>query len=392
MTTEVRTPFSTSAVELSDGGLWRKQILKFDTIDYLDAKTGERRKLTFDRKYGEDLIAAFKAGAYPQVPFQFADGQNRHNNDPRNTGGEVVAVALSRDGSGVDGFLRTWGDGTRVVEQNPKLGVSARILEDLTTTDGRSFPRAVQHVLATVDPQMRDMRPWERVESVDLAFGTVAEALDLSNETYEGSARMPEKQTEGTTTLELSTAKAERLRTLLEEDEALEALAAELGDEFFEALDNSGEDEDDEADDSSDEEDEEEDVNLSGGSRAQVIELTNAHTALEAQVLELSTKLANAQINADVAEFGRQGLAPAVLEAARPLLGVAPGVVELSNGVPGESVDPGAVLREVLSTVIDLANSGHLLVDPDEEAGSLHGDTTAKSQREAMLADWNNYG
>jgi hypothetical protein len=203
---------------------------------------------------------------------------------------------------------------------------------------------------------------------------------------------MPEKQTEGTTTLELSTAKAERLRTLLEEDEALEALAAELGDEFFEALDNSGEDEDDETDDSSDEEDEEEDVNLSGGSRAQVLELTNAHTALEAQVLELSTKLANAQINADVAEFGRQGLAPAVLEAARPLLGVAPGVVELSNGVPGESVDPGAVLREVLSTVIDLANSGHLLVDPDEEAGSLHGDTTAKSQREAMLADWNNYG
>ena len=122
MTTEVRTPFSVSPVELSGGGLFRKQILKFGTIHYVDPRTGKRQKLTFDPAYGRKLVEAFRAGAYSQVPFQLADGNNHHNNDPRNTGGEVVAMELSRDGSGVDGILRLWGSGAEVVRNNPKLG------------------------------------------------------------------------------------------------------------------------------------------------------------------------------------------------------------------------------------------------------------------------------
>lgn len=392
MTTEVRTPFATSAVELSDGGLWRKQVLRFDTINYTD-KFGNRRKLTFDRKYGEDLIRAFQAGAYNQVPFQFADGQNRHNNDPRNTGGEIVALSLSRDGSGVDGFLRTWGDGTRVVEQNPKIGVSARIIEGLETSDGRRFPRAIQHVLATVDPQIRDMHPWEKVDSVDLSAGTVDEALDLSTETYERSGRVSGTKDDGTTVLELSTAQAERLKKLLDDDEALEALADELGPDFFDQLDETdGEDEEEPEGDADEEEPETDETELSGR-HGEALELANAQLgALNSQVVELTNQLSAQRVDAEVAEFRRQNLAPAVIRAARPLLGLEAGAVELS-GVAGEATDPGEVIREVLNTVIELASTGHLLVDPDTEEGSLdHGRDATAGRRAALLKDWDSYG
>jgi hypothetical protein len=388
MTTEVRTPFATSDVELSaDSGLYRKQILRFGTIVYTD-RTGRQRKLTFDRSYGEDLVRAFRSGAYDQVPFQLADATNTHTNAPDRTGGEVVALTLSKDGSGVDGYLRLNPLGTQAVELNSKLGVSARILENLATSDGRQFPRAVQHVLGTVDPQVRGMRPWERVDSVDLASGTVTEALDLSTETYERSAMSGTDK--DTVTLELSTAQAERLKTILEDDEALEALADQLGPEFFESLLEDGE-QDEEDPDEDDEESDEDEATLSGP-HIEALELARAQLDTQGQqILELTNQLNRTRLEAELSEFAGRDLAPAVIEAARPLLTVSPGAIELSNGIPGDAVDPGEVIREVLQTVIELANSGQLLISTDE-VGTLKGADQNKSTRDAMLSDWKNYG
>jgi hypothetical protein len=389
MTTEVRTPFCTATVELADGGLWKKQILAFRTIDYTD-RQGNKRKITFDRQYGEDLIRAFKDGAYDQVPLQLADGDNRHNNSPLLTAGEMVGVELSADGSGVDAVLRTWGEGTRVVEQNPKIGVSARILENLDTSDGRHFPRAVQHVLATIDPQMKGMRPWQRVQSVDLAVGSVTEFVDLSKATNERSAAMPE-QSGNTVTLELSAPlaellqkpeTAERLARMLEEDEGLEALADQFGPDAF----NEG-DEDEEIDNEGDED--EEDVSLSYGPGSEAIELAHTQLATQGQqIVELTSQLNAQRTDAEISEFQREGLAPAVIEMARPLLAIESGAIELSNGVPGDAVDPGQVVRDVLNTVIELAQSGHLMVDPNTEAGSLRGNDETTSKRQAMVDNW----
>lgn len=384
--TEVRTPFSVSAVELSGGGLYRKQVLKFGTILYTD-KTGKRRKMTFDREYGNKLVAAFKAGAYPQVPFQLADADNRHTNAPDRTGGEVVGVELSSDGSGVDAYLRTWGTGTQVIEQNPNLGVSARLFENITMTDGRTFPVAMQHVLGTVDPQVRGMRPWEKVDSVDLASTQVTEALDLSARMYERSVLMPgTKDKEPTTTVELSVSQVDRLKELLEDDEALEALAEQLGDDFFDAVD------DDEEEEESPEDEEPEETALAvPGAFTEAIELAQSQLAAQGrQIVELSAQLNSQRVDTEVAGYQRQGLAPAILELARPLLEIESGAIELSNGVPGGAVDPGTVVREVLDAVIELSSSGHLIVDPTE-TGSLQGSDADKSERDAMLADWDNY-
>lgn len=385
-TTEVRTPFSVSAVELSSGGLFRKQILEFREIDYTD-KFGKTRKITFDSEYGRNLIDAFQKRAYDQVTFQLADADNRHTNDPTRTGGEVVGVELSADGSGVDGILRLWGDGYRVVEANPKLGVSARMLENLTK-GGRHFPVALQHVLGTVDPQLSGMRPWEKVDSVELSTGPVPEFVDLSDSTYERSANMPER-TGGeseTVTLELSAARAARLTELLDEDEAL----AELADQLT-ALGINLDDVDELDDD--DEEDDEEDENEEEPVTGEAIQLANAQMdSLNGRVVELTNQLNQQRTANEVAEFQRRGLSPAVLEMAQPLLAVSPGVVELSNGVAADNVDPGTVIREVLNTVIELAESGHLMTDLDDERGDLRGTNPEASERAGLLKDWENYG
>lgn len=394
MTTEIRTPFGSpaDAIELS-GGLYRKQVLRFGEINYVD-RSGQSRKLKFDRKYGEDLIRAFKERAYEQVPFQLADAANRHTNDPTRTGGEVVGVELSADGSGVDTILRLWGQGQQVVENNPKLGVSARILENLTQPDGRSFPRALQHVLGTVDPQVSGMQPWVKLPSVELSNGSVSEVLDLSNATYERSANMPERDGGDKVTLELSTAVAEKLQTLtperldrltemLDEDEAMRELLDQLE---LDDLDDDPEDddEDDDPDDSG--------IQLSHED-SEAIELANAQLASQGErIVELTNQLSMQRVEAELESYRAEGLAPAVLEAARPLLAVESGAVELSNGVGGESVDPGEAVREVLAAVIELSKTGHLIVDPDSEDGSLQGSTKDQSTREAMLADWENYG
>lgn len=403
MTTEVRTPFGAPAsLELSDGGLYRKQILKFGTIWYTD-RTGDRRKVTFDSDYGKSLVNSFRDGAYDQVPIQLADGNNRHNNSPVLTGGEVVGLALSKDGSGVDGVMRLWGDGHKTVELNNKVGVSARILENVPMPDGRTFDKALQHVLITVDPQVRGMRPWERMPSVELSGGSVSEFLDLSNATYEGSAPMPKKNTGGDgelVPLELSVAQRDRLINLLDEDEALGELEDQLADLGVSLDDEEDEDEDEAAKPKSkvkpspeddEDEDDEDGVELSGRF-GEALELANTQLATQGQrIIELTNQLSAQRVQTEVEEFERSGLAPAVLEAARPLLAIESGAIELSNGV-GDSIDPGEVVRDVLTAVIELAQSGHLLVDLDGEEGSLRGSDTKAQEREALLQSWENYG
>lgn len=42
--------------------------------------------------------------------------------------------------------------GEAVLRDNPYLGVSARIVEQYRRADGKFYPAAMQHVLATLDP------------------------------------------------------------------------------------------------------------------------------------------------------------------------------------------------------------------------------------------------
>lgn len=173
------SPRDTSdAVSLSQSGsqkVFRKRILPMATINY------RGRKISFDRQYLTDLAQSFDAGAYDQVPFMLADASNTHTMDVERMRGEVTGVEVADDG--LYATIQVTGTAVGMLEQHPKLGVSARILENYERSDGKNFPRALQHVLATTDPVISGLGDWEEVALSNLAGG--AAVLDLSATSYE---------------------------------------------------------------------------------------------------------------------------------------------------------------------------------------------------------------
>lgn len=372
MPNQLLTPLHCGNVVELAGGLFLKQILPFKSIDYT-GPDGSKRRLTFDRQFNQDLVDAYKAGAFDQVPFQLADSRNTHTNDPERTRGEIAGIELRNDGLYAQVRPLT-PEAAQMLRDNPKLGVSVRVIENYKRSDGAFFPRALQHVLGTLDPQIHGMKPWEEV---DMTSPETDSTIDLSNGTYEGTTMENENtdQGDGQVTLTLSTAEADRLALLLNDDQAASAaLAGAINLTNAEDVDDS---------DSA--------IELTGLSPEvqAAIELANTQAELANQrVAELANQLATAQVAGEVERYSAAGLAPAIIDAARPLLAVQSGSINLSNG-PAQ-VDPGAVIREVLNTVIGLSNAGLDVIDLGRETGSAVGsELDPKVQnRESMLSQW----
>lgn len=177
-------------VDLSDAtfdkksNTFRKQILRKGEIDY------KGRKIKFDDSFLMELAENFKKGAYDQVPFQFANDRNEHNEDPRNYSGEMVGVELTADG--LDGVFKLTKAGRKAVKENPRLGVSARIMGAVRHSDGRAFGRSIRHVLATMNPRVTGMKPWEAV-AADLSEEGTIEVVDLTAAKYKKGSTMAKK-------------------------------------------------------------------------------------------------------------------------------------------------------------------------------------------------------
>jgi len=371
MPSQVLTPTcATAAVELA-GGLFRKQILPFKTINYT-APDGSKRKLTFDRKFHQDLVASYQSGAFGQVPFQLADSKNTHTNDPERTRGEITGLEMGADG--LYALVKpTTPEAAELIRTNPKLGVSVRVVENYQRSDGQFFPRALQHVLGTLDPQVIGMKPWEEVQLTD---PVTDETIDLTASTYERTT-MSDDGTGGTgqVTLTLDAAQADRLALLLNDDDAA---AAALAGVIGLANGNQGTGDDD-------------DEPYAGLAPevAAAIEMANATAeAANQRSIELANQLATAQVAGEVERYSVAGLAPAIIDAARPLLSVQSGAINLSNGAA--QVDPGAVIRAVLDTVLGLSQAGLDVIDLGRETGSAQGSETdpTTQRRDALLAQW----
>lgn len=164
------------AIELTGTGsrIFRKQVLKVGTINY------KGQRLDFTPAYLDDLVAAYRHGAYDSVPLVFADAQNRHTQDVERIRGEVTDLA--RVGDSLTATIRVaTPQAAQLLRDHPKLGVSVRIEPDVKRPDGRRGP-AVQHVLATANPRITGMTPWEPVE---LSRGPARTVIDLSNHDFE---------------------------------------------------------------------------------------------------------------------------------------------------------------------------------------------------------------
>lgn len=360
-----------SVVNLSKHGkVWRKQILPLTSINY------DGRQIRFDTEYHKQLVRNFRSGAFPQVPFQLADASNTHTNDPERTRGELVD--LRAEPTGLYGYFKL--SDPSVVLSNRKLGVSCRIIENYAReSDGRKFGHSLQHVLGTLDPRIVDMEPWE---SVELSSAQTDLTVDLSNHFYTKDGGAMADQTEDKHVVELSTAQLDKLNALLAEedtdagdveDTSLDGLFDDLDPaDFADQDEDPDRDEDEDADDTEDRE--------SGGGTVGLAAMHN----LEGRVLELTNQLAAQRTEAEVEQLLATGLAPSIIEAARPLLAIQSGVVELANG---DQVSPSKAVRKLLRTVLDLANKGLDVVSFDQEVGSLGGGDAAESVRQAMVEE-----
>jgi hypothetical protein len=107
---------------------------------------------------------------------------NTHTNDPERTAGWIEALELRDDG--LYCLAQVTDRGERVLSENPRLGVSARIVEQYQRADGKFYPAAIQHVLGTLDPRVPGLGAWTPTDLANES-GIV---IDLSASTYPGEA------------------------------------------------------------------------------------------------------------------------------------------------------------------------------------------------------------
>lgn len=363
MTTATLTPFDLSEPVKVGKRTYRKQVLPLnETITY------KGRKITFDKEYLTELAESFKKQAYDQVPFVFADGENQHNMDPERFRGDVVALDLADDG--LYATITATDEGAKAIEANPRLGVSARIVEGVSKSDGRKFGRAINHVLATLNPRVVGMSPWEAVDLSEDEDTT--ETTDLTSESY-----TKENDVANTKTKDVKDGEEQvNLADLSDEDfQRLLDLAAEQGDE------DENEDEDVEEDD-----DEEEDEDTpTPGSKEDPPHVADEDTDLSEDIKafrEFRAATAKKDWQRDRRSYVKEGVPPYLLDLAEPVLSEPVSTtIDLSDGT---KTDASSVIRDMLDAVKgfvdvrpELGHQVDLSEDDDQQ------DATSK-----MLAQW----
>ena len=420
MTAAVLTPFTTAdAVELGNR-LWRKKVLPVGDVEY------KGRLLHFTKDYLGQLAAAFTNRAYDQVPFQLADAANTHTNDPERTRGEIRGMHLEDDGLYITAELTE--DGERVLTANPKLGVSARIVEDYARSDGQHFPAAIQHVLGTLDPRIPGLGAWQAIEAASPAPD---EVIDLSASQFAGGdgaehAAPPEpSQSMPASAAQESSGRTDdampELDGLTDEQKARLAQLLELPDDQLDALADGGlvltpdellaltgsadgpsDDEDDEDDVAAEisamtdeefaamqaafeaEQHQEEPVAAGMSAEAQFsIDLAVARQEETARELAVITaRMREGDYQAEKRKLADLGVPPFITELARPLLEGNGRVVEMANGA---TADAGQIMRKVLTEYAQQAK----LLDLDVELGSPmdEPEDAGREQRDASRED-----
>jgi hypothetical protein len=355
----ILTPFDLGIATPEAGKTWRKRLLPVGKINY------KGRALQFTREYLSGLAQAFKEQAYDQVPFQLAGDENKHTNDVERTGGDITGMDVQPDGLYITVVPNE--RGAAVLTSNPRLGVSARIVEAYDRADGRYFPKAIQHVLATLDPRIPGLGSWSAVETSNDDAAVIT--YDLSGAEFAGE--------EGPAMPDLTEAQQENLATLLDiPADKLAALIGKLDSGDLDRLNGSTPaDEtpltDAQLDDLVDQalamdaaglldEDEDGDGNpvsqvpagagAAGLSNEQQMAIELAQATGDESMRQLgiiSTQLDHERwLNERRKLVNDHGVLPFIADLAQPLLEGAGHTVDLSNGT---SVDAGQIVRRILT-------------------------------------------
>lgn len=373
------TPFDlTEPVKAGRRRFW-KQVLPNTTIDY------KGQKVTFDKAFHMDLATSFRDEAFDQVPVVFADGENRHNMDPRNFGGDVLDMQVRP--KGLYALIEADKDAAKAIKRNPKLGVSARIRQGLAKSDGRTFDRAIEHICLTMNPRVTGMEPWQ---AVDLSEeDTDIEVVDLTAETYtEGSpmAKTVKKQKATSGKIDLSRLSDEEFQSLL--DLAESALAEEdLEDEDLEddeevedeparktrrkksktkvTIEKDSEEDGDDGDEDDDEEDDEESDDTADLSDADRVIKRGEVSQFQQMRLDLAEERWESQRSA----YLDAGVPAFLLDLAEPVLSLPDAMtIDLSDDETLDATDTIRKMLDGVKGVVDLTGEiGHQIDLSDDE-------------------------
>ena len=400
MTFTILTPIDLSDARKVGKRKYRKQILPLGAINY------KGKRIVFDRQFHTDLSRSFKAGAYDQVPFVLANERNEHHMDPRLFEGSITDLVVADDG--LDAVVELTPEGEALIQKNPRLGVSARIVQGLEKANGRTFKRAIQHVLATMDPRVTGLRPWQ---AMDLSVFDNSEVVDLTAETYEGKVtQMPKSAIKlGSVDAKAKTATIDL--SGLSDDEFSKMVLDLTGEEEVEIDPKTGkpvvvdpeteEVEDGEEETEVDPEQPEETAPPATRQRplkrkTTVEESTVVEDPLEPVVANLSNEFnafkrdtAKAAWNTRRAALASQGVPPFVLDLAEPVLSVPTEmVIDLSES-GGSKIDPKDIIDKMLDGyvgAIDLTPEMGHSIDLSDLGGENDPD-------KAMLDAWSSqYG
>ncbi len=188
--------------------LWRKTILRPGHI----SKNGV--ELDVDRRYMEDLVASFKAGAKDQVQFVLANSRNQHDESPERYAGSIVDLTITKDDR-LEATFAVTAKGDQLLTENPELGASPSLEHSFARADGRAGGPTLLHVCGTLDPEISRLGSWSRAdlsaeyEVLDL---TAAELTPAPETPADGGSTPPLQ--EGRTVPELKTADEETLAQL----------------------------------------------------------------------------------------------------------------------------------------------------------------------------------
>lgn len=377
----VFTPRMTSDLaETSEKLTYWKQILPEGVIHY--KADGQDRQINFDKAYHRDVIAEFHEKAVDQTCFQLATPDNAHGHDfdPERQRAEVVDMATLDDlppdvaekvehKPGLYAKMRFFSKkAAKSVQENPNLGVSARVRENFTRADGKFVKRAVIHVLGTIDPRVTGMSAWQAADlSYDPDHGYV---LDLSESHYEGNP-MAGSKSKTTNEGDAAIPSDEEIGAMSDEELA-EFIATGLaqlngGDDGDDTDDDEGDDDGDDTDDddSSAVDGERETVGASLSNAAQAaIDLANSQAqAANARANEALRRQAAAEYKEYRTTMIAAGVPPTDIDMAKPILARPDDmVIDLSNE-GSDNVNASKIIRDLLDArkgTIDMsAEAGH---------------------------------
>lgn len=396
----IYTPFDLSEARPAGRRRFWKQVLPVTKINY------KGQEVNFDPEFHMDLAQAFEEKAFDQVPIVFANGENQHNMDPRNFGGDVVHMEYRGPGKdqGTWALIEADKDAAKQIKRNPKLGVSARIRQLIDKADGRQFKRAIEHVCLTMNPRVTGMSPWQ---AVDLSEDTDSVVVDLTAADYEGnemkaSTKTRRGQTPRKGTIDLSSLSDDEFQRLLDlaqgtvEDEEVDEDDLEDEDpDDLEVEDTARRkprkkksrtkvviDKESEDDGDDEEEDEEEDGDVDDET-----DLSDSDKVIKAgersQFQQMRLDLAEEKWERERTAYIDAGVPPFLVDLADDILSL-PDAVTIDLADSDETIDASATVRKMLDGIKGV-------VDLTGEFGSamdLTVDEGADAEATAFLNEW----